>query len=311
MKAIVCKKYGPAELLELKDVPIPSPKDNEVLIKIYATSVTASDVLMRGLKAPLIYKILVQLMMGFGKPRNPILGMVLSGVIEDTGKKVAKFQKGDKIFAYGAMTPLKLRFGSYAEYICLPEDWVIATKPENITFEEAAAIPYGAFLAWYYFKNLDIQKGQKVLIYGASGSIGTMAIQFAKNKGAIVTAVCSSKNFEMVQTLGADKTIDYTVPESTTLLEKYDLIFDAAGKSKTSQLKVKSKKALTSTGKYVSVDDKTPSQTQEDLYRIKDMVEKEQLKVIIDRTYPLEEMVEAHKYVEQGHKKGNVVITVN
>jgi alcohol dehydrogenase len=294
----------------LKEVPIPNPNDNEVLVKIYATSVTASDVLMRGLKAPFIFKILIQLMMGFGKPRNPILGMVLSGLIEDTGKKVTKFKKGDKVFAYGAMTPLKLRFGSYAEYICLPEDWVIATKPQNITFEEAAAIPYGAFLAWYYFKNLEIQKGQKVLIYGASGSIGTMAIQLAKNKGAIVTAVCSNKNFEMVQSLGADKTIDYAIPESSTLLEKYDLVFDAVGKSKTSQLKTISKKALTSTGKYISVDDKTPSQTQKDLYRIKDMVEQEQLKVIIDRTYSLEEMVEAHKYVEQGHKKGNVVITV-
>ncbi|GLR19589.1 NAD(P)-dependent alcohol dehydrogenase [Portibacter lacus] len=310
MKAIVCRKYGSPEVLELKEVPKPTPKDNEVLIKIYATSVTASDVLMRGLNAPFIYRFLIQLMMGFGKPKNPIMGMVLSGVVERVGKNVNSFKKGDAVFASGSMSAFKLRFGAYAEYMCLPEDWNLSLKPANLNFEEAAAIPYGAGLAWFYFKNMKIQPNHKVLIYGASGSVGLLATQLAKNSGAIVTAVCSAKNFNLVKSLGADKVIDYTLSNAVAQLEEYNFVFDAVGKTKTSVLKIRSKKALSPNGKYVSVDDSAPSTSKADFIKIKDLVEQGKLKPTIDSVYPLEQMVEAHKYVEQGHKKGSVVISI-
>lgn len=310
MKAMVCRKYGSAEVLKLEEVPKPTPKDNEVLIKIHATVVTASDVLMRGLNAPLIYRLLIQLMMGFGKPKNPILGMVLSGVVEQEGKDVTFLKKGDAVFASGSMSTFKLRFGTYAEYICLPEDWNISRKPSNLNFVEAAAIPYGANLAWFYFKNMKIEPKHKVLIYGASGSVGLFAIQLAKNAGAVVTAVCSAKNFDLVKSLGADKMIDYMFPDSIAQLEKYNFVFDAVGKTKTSALKIRSKKALSLNGKYISVDDKSPSTSKADFIRIKDFVEQHKLKPTIDKIYSLEQMVEAHQYVEQGHKKGSVVVSL-
>lgn len=310
MRAVVCTKYGPPEVLVLKDIQKPAPKDNEVLIRIHATAVTVSDCRIRGMDAPFIYKIIIQMVLGFGKPRNPILGMVLSGVVENTGKSVTSFKEGDAVFAYGAISSIKLRFGSYAEYICLPEDWNVALKPASVTFDEAAAIPYGGLLAWHLMKKADIQRGQKVLVYGASGSVGTMAIQFAMNAGTSVTAVCSSKNFEMVESLGADKVIDYTRDDAVSKLEKYDLVLDAVGERKTSALKEKSKKSLTSQGKYISIDKGIPSTSRRDFLTIKKMVEEGKLKPIIDRSFPLEEMVQAHKYVERGHKRGNVVITI-
>ena len=310
MKAIICSKYGPPEVLSLQEVDKPIPKDDEVLIKIYATAVTASDVLMRGLDAPFIFRFLIQLMMGFGKPRNPIMGMVLSGVVENVGKDVTAFKKDDQVFASGSMSSFKLRFGSYAEYMCLPENWTLAIKPSNVNFKEAAAIPYVAGLAWYYFKNMGIKQGQKVLIYGASGSVGLMATQLAKNAGATVTAVCSGKNFDLVKSLGADKAIDYTQSDSVSRLEEYDFIFDAVGKTKSSELKKQSKKALSSNGKYISVDDQAPSTSKLDFLKIKALVEQGKIKATIDSIYSLEEMAEAHKFVEQGHKKGSVVVSV-
>lgn len=310
MKAVVCKKYGLPEMLELKEVPKPIPENNEVLIKIYATAVTASDVLMRGLNAPFIYRFLIQLMMGFGKPKNPIMGMVLSGVVERVGKDVTSFKKDDHVFASGSMSALKLRFGAYAEYMCLPEDWNLTLKPSNVSFEEAAAIPYGSGLAWFYFKKLNIEPTQQVLVYGASGSVGLFAIQLAKNAGAIVTAVCSGKNSNLVKSLGADKTIDYTLDGASSQLEKYDLVFDAVGKTKSSRVKIQSKKALTRNGKYISVDDNAPATSKADFIKIKEFIAQGKIKPTIDRTYPLEQIVEAHEYVELGHKKGSVVISV-
>ncbi|MGD1894412.1 MAG: NAD(P)-dependent alcohol dehydrogenase, partial [Cyclobacteriaceae bacterium] len=203
MKAIVATGYGSPEVLQLREVNKPEPKSDEVLIKIYATSVTASDVLIRGLNAPLIYKLIVQIAFGFGKPRNPILGMVVSGTIAGKGKNVTKFNLGDEVFAYCSMSPMKHHFGSYAEYICLPQDWNIALKPAYINFEEAAAIPYGGLLAAHLMKKASIKKGNKVLIYGASGSIGTMALQKANNAGAIVNSVCRRKNLELVNSQGS------------------------------------------------------------------------------------------------------------
>lgn len=310
MKAIECVKYGNAENLVLTEVEKPTPKDNEVLIKIRATSVTTSDVLIRGLKASPVARFMVQLIFGFGKPRNPVLGMVSAGVIESVGEKVTQFKVGDEVFAYGSVSPMKRRFGSYAEYICLPENWNLARKPANCSFEEAAAIPYGGLLATHLLKKASLKKGDKVLIYGASGSIGTMAIQLAKHACAHVTSVCSQKNFDMVKALGSDKVIDYTAPDAVAQLETYDYVIDAVGNSKTSDLKVQSKKALVSGGKYISIDHGTPLTPKEAFLNLKSLAEQQKIKPVIDRVYPLEQMAEAHKYVETGRKRGNVVITV-
>jgi alcohol dehydrogenase len=308
MKAVVATGYGSPEVLQLQEVNKPQPKTNEVLIKIHATSVTASDVLIRSLNAPVIYKLIVQLAFGFGKPRNPIMGMVVSGTIVDKGKNVTKFNLGDEVFAYCSMSPTKHRFGAYAEYICLPQNWNLALKPANINFEEAAAIPYGGLLAAHLMKKTIIKKGDKVLVYGASGSIGTMALQMAKNAGAIVTSVCSRRNFELVKSLGSDKVIDYTAKDAVSQLETYKYVIDAVGNSKSSVLKAKSKRAIDRKGKYLSIDHGTPRTPQAAFLKLKELVEKGKLKPVVDRVYSLEEMAEAHRYVERGHKRGNVVI---
>lgn len=311
MKAVKCVKYGGPEVLKLSEVQKPTPKKDEVLIKIHATSVTASDVHLRGLDCSPIQKLLIQLIFGFGKPRNPILGMVLSGTVVGKGKEVTKFELGDEVFAYGSISPMKRRFGSYAEYICLPEEWNLAAKPTNISFEEAAAIPYGGLLAAHLIKKTNIQTGDKVLVYGASGAIGTMAIQLAKNAGATVTSVCSSKNFELVKSLGSDQVIDYTAKNAESQLETYKYVIDAVGNSKTSILKEKSKKALSSNGKYISIDQGIPATPKETFIELKNLAEQGKITPVIDRVLPLEKMAEAHAYAEKGHKRGNVVITVN
>ncbi|MDF9799885.1 NADPH:quinone reductase-like Zn-dependent oxidoreductase [Catalinimonas alkaloidigena] len=310
MKAIECLKYGDAENLVLSNVEKPTPNDNEVLIKIRATSVTTSDVLIRGLNEPLIPRFILQLIFGFGSPRNPVLGMVTSGIVESKGKDVTLFDVGDEIFAYGSISPTNRRFGSYGEYICLPEDWNLALKPANLSFEEAAAIPYGGLLASHLLKKTSIKEGDKILIYGASGSIGTMAIQLAKNTGAHVTGVCSLRNFDLVKSLGCDQMIDYTAENAEKQLETYKYVIDAVGNSKSSALKEKSKKTLTPNGKYISIDHGTPLTTREAFFNLKSLAEQGKIKPVIDSVYPLERMVEAHKYVEKGHKRGNVIITV-
>lgn len=310
MRAIQCLKYGGCENLVLTEIQKPTPKANEVLIKIKATSVTTSDVLIRRLKVPPVQRFILQLIFGFGKPRNPILGMVSSGIVESKGKDVTSFNIGDEVFAYGSLSPTRRHFGSYAEYICLPEDWNIAPKPNNISFEEAAAIPYGGLLATHLLKKASITKGDKILIYGASGSIGTMAIQLANNAGAHVTSVCSSKNFEMVKALGSDAVIDYTAKNSESQLDEYKYVIDTVGKDKSSPLKEASKKALTQKGKYLSIDDGTPLTPKAAFLKLQSLAEQEIIKPVIDRVYPLENLAEAHEYVEMGHKRGNVVIAV-
>ena len=310
MKAITCLKYGGSENLVFTEFEKPSPKDNEVLIKIHATSVTASDVLIRRLNEPPILKFILQLIFGFGKPRKPILGMVSSGIIESKGKNVSSFNIGDEVFAYGSVSPTKRHFGSYAEYICLPEDWNLALKPTNISHNEAAAIPYGGLLASHLLNKTFINKGDKVLIYGASGSIGTMTIQLAKHAGAHVTSVCSSRNFKLVRSLGSDEVIDYTAKNAEDQLSTYKYVIDAVGKSKSSIIKDKSKKALTPKGKYISIDHGTPLTPKNAFMNLKDLIEKEKIKAVIDCVYPLEKMAEAHDYVEKGHKKGNVIISI-
>ena len=310
MKAIKCLKYGEVDNLVLSQVKKPTPKANEVLIKIRATSVTTSDVLIRRMDEPFIPKLILQLIFGFRRPRNPILGMVSAGIVEAKGKDVTLFEINDEVFAYGSISPTKRRFGSYAEYICLPEDWNLALKPVNLSFEEAAAIPYGGLLASHLLKKTSINKGDKVLIYGASGSIGTMAIQLAKHLGAHVTSVCSGRNFELVKSLGSDRMIDYTTENSEKQLETYKYVIDTVGNSKSSILKEKSKKALISNGKYISIDHGTPSTPKEAFLNLKSLAEQEKIIAVIDSIYPLEKIAEAHRYVEKGHKRGNVVITI-
>lgn len=310
MKAIKCLKYGNPENLVLTEVEKPTPRDNEVLIKIHATSVTASDVLIRRMNESPVSKFILQLIFGFGKPRNPILGMVSSGVIERLGKSVTSFKIGDEVFAYGSASPTKRRFGSYAEYICLPEDWHIALKPVNISHNEAAAIPYGGLLASHLLNKTIINKGDKVLIYGASGSIGTMTIQLAKHAGAIVTSVCSGKNLELVKSLGSDYVIDYTAVDADLYLETYKYVIDAVGKSKSSLLKEKSKNALSPKGKFLSIDHGIASTPKDAFMNLKLLAEQGKIKPVIDRSYPLEKIAEAHAYVEKGHKRGSVIIVV-
>jgi len=312
MKAIVCTKYGPPEVLQLQEVEKPTPKDNEVLVEVHATAVTASDCIVRGFKLPRWHPLglMMGLIVGFTAPRKPILGMVLAGEVESVGQDVSRFKVDDQVYGSTVKSSTDIRFGAYAQYIALPEDSLITIKPPNLTNEEAAAIPYGFGLAISYLKKGSIESRQKVLIYGASGAIGTTAVQLANAFGAEVTGVCSTRNLEMVESLGAGKVIDYTKEDALPGGERYDLVLDAVGRSKSSKLKDQCQEALTPDGKYISVDDGSPKNSIEELSLLNELVESGKLKAVIDRSYPLEEMVEAHRYVDQGHKKGNVVITV-
>ena len=310
MKAILCTKYGPPEVLQIKQCKKPIPRRDEVLIKIYAASVTNSDIFIRSSNIPLRFLIPMRLMIGIKRPRNSIIGEVFSGEIEYAGSEIKRFKTGDQVYG---LTGLSL--GAYADYKCMKEidskQGCLAVKPGNIDFEEATAAAYGGLLAFQYSEKGNIKQGQKVLIYGASGTSGTIAVQYAKYLGATVTGVCGSSNMEFVKSLGADKVLDYTNKDSVKYLEEYDFVLDTVGKRKTSELKIACVNALKISGKYVSIDDGALLCQSSRLDQIRELIESGKIKPVTDRIYPFEQIIEAHKYVETGHKKGNVAITVN
>lgn len=321
MKAIVCTQYGSPDVLQSKEVEKPVPQDDELLIKIYATAVTTGETRVRGLNVPRGFRLPLRLAMGWGKPRNPIMGIDFAGKVESVGSGVTQFKKGDKIFGSSGS-------GSYAEYLTIAEDKSITLKPSNISYEEAAAVPFGALTSLIYLRDLGkIQSGQRILVNGASGCLGTYVVQLGKYFGAHVTGVCSTSNVEWVKALGADTVIDYTKKNFTRQDVTYDINFDTVEKITFSD----SKAALTPKGRFLMASTGVPQWfqvlwtamtgskkavaalavfTKEDLNFVKELIEEEQLKPVIDRTYALEQVSEAHRYVDKGHKKGNVVIIV-
>jgi NADPH:quinone reductase-like Zn-dependent oxidoreductase len=305
LKAVVCSRYGPPEVLQVEERATPVPRRNEVRIRILATAVTSSDCYVRGLNLSPAYRLMARLALGWSAPRQPVLGMVLSGEVDSVGRDARSFQVGQPVFGFN-----RHRFGTYAQYVCWPEDGLLATRPANLSDEEAAAIPYGGLLALHFLRKAEVRAGQRVLIYGASGAVGTSAVQLARHLGAHVTGVCSAANLDLVASLGANTAIDYTHENFTGQATRYDVLFDAVGKRKSAAALRWCRQVLAPGGTCVSVDDGTPKLRREDLVLLGELVTKGEIRPVIDRTYALDNIVEAHRYVDNGHKRGNVVVAV-
>ena len=322
MKAIVYERYGPPEVLQLKEVEKPTPKDNEVLIKTHATTVTSGDWRVRSLNVPVGFGLIIRLVFGVSKPRQPILGTELAGVVESVGKDVRQFKAGDQVFAFSDAA-----MGCYAEYKCMPEDGAMALKPANLTYGEAAALSFGGTTALDFFRRGKLQSGEKVLVNGASGGVGTAAVQLARHFGADVTGVCSTANLELVKSLGASHVIDYSKEDFTQNGEIYDVVVDTVGTASFSRSKASLKEggrllmilaglpdmlkipwvSMTSNKKVIAGP---AAGRAEDLRFLAGLAESGEFKPVIDRRYPFEQIAEAHSYVDSGRKKGNVVITL-
>ena len=305
MKAVVCTRYGPPEVLRVEEIAIPVPRKNEVRIRILATAVTSSDCYVRGLNLSPAYRIMARLALGWNAPRQPVLGMLLSGEVDSVGPDATSFEVGQPVFGFD-----QRRFGTYAQYVCWPEDGLLATRPANLSDDEAAAIPYGGLLALHFLRKAGVRAGQRVLIYGASGAVGTSAVQLARHLGAQVTGVCSTANVDLVASLGATRVVDYTREDFTDGAERYDLIFDAVGRRKSAASLRRGRQVLAPGGACVSVDDGTPKLRREDLVLLSQLATKGEIRPVVDRTYALDDIVEAHRYVDNGHKRGNVVVAV-
>lgn len=324
MKAAVYERYGPPEVLKVQQVDKPAPKANEVLVRVHATTVTAGDTRMRAFRVPFSYWIPARLFLGIFGPRQHVLGMELAGVIEEIGNGVTRFKKGDAVFASTGIEAGS-KAGAYAEYCCLLEASVIAKKPANLSYEQAATLCVGGRTALYFLRAAGVKAGDRVLVYGASGSVGTFAVQLAKHFGAEVTAVCSGANLELCRSLGADATIDYTKRDFSEDRQAYDVVFDTVGKASYGACMRALKKdgtylqavatpamqlrmALTALTGRRKVVGGGPAPVSEDLELLKKLVEATEIVPVIDRTFSLEQIADAHRYVDTGHKKGNVVI---
>ena len=307
MRAAVCTRYGPPEVLELREVPDPVPRADEILVRVHASAVTSSDWFIRSSvpHAPITTRVAMRLLVGITAPRQRILGLILAGEVEEVGSSVTRFSTGDRVYAF-----TKFHFGAYAEYTCLRESSTVAIAPADLGHAEAASIPYGGLLALHYLRKGRVGEGPTVLVYGASGGVGTSAVQLARHLGAQVAGVCGPSNVELVRSLGADPVIDYTTTSALAPEQRFDLVFDAVGERKTSALKESARAALTPGGRYVSVDDGRPDLPASDLEYLTGLAESGALEPVIDRRYPLEVIVEAHRYVEGEHKRGNVFITI-
>ncbi|HKW00149.1 MAG TPA: NAD(P)-dependent alcohol dehydrogenase [Vicinamibacterales bacterium] len=304
MKAVICAAYGPPEVLRVVEVATPVPRRGQVRIRIRASAVTASDGIIRALKGARRSRILIRLVFGYRAPRR-IMGMVLAGEIDFVGPGVTAFRAGDPVFGMNGWAG-----GACAEYVCWSAKSLIARRPANLSVEEAAALPYGGLLAMFFLKRAGLQPGKRILIYGASGAIGTAAVQLARHAGLRVTGVCSTTNLELVRTLGAEAAIDYTREDFTRRSERYDLVFDAVGRRKSASAMANARVVLAPEGKVLSVDDVLPRPKREDLERLRQLAEQGAIRPVIDRTYPLADIVDAHRYVDEGHKKGNVIVRV-
>lgn len=307
MKAITCRAYGLPEVLTVVDVERPTPGPHEILVEVHASTVNSSDWYVRsGVRAaPLFMQLMFRLRVGFTRPRKPILGLIVVGRVVEVGSKVTRFRPGHRVWAF-----TKFHFGAYAEYTCIADDSSVGLAPEGWSDDDAAAIIYGGLLALHYLKRGGVAKDSRVLIYGASGAAGTSMVQLAAHEGAKVTAVCGPGSFDLVRSLGAREVLDYTKDTAPPEGVAFDVVIDAVGKRKTSPLRTACERALAPGGRVVSVDDGTPSFSAQQLDTLKGLAEQGVLTPCIDRRFPLEQIVEAHRYVEGDHKHGNVVVTI-